>query len=86
MSPPRVEVHVERLVLDGLDVPDQAAFGPAVERALADALAGRGVAPWLGAGTRHGTLDAGTIEPGSQPLADFLARRVADALGERGAR
>jgi hypothetical protein len=86
MSPPRIEVHVERLVLDGLDVPDQAVFGPAVERALADALAGGAIAPWLGAGTRRGTLDAGTIEPGSRPLADGLARQVADLLGGRGAR
>jgi hypothetical protein len=86
MSPPRIEVHVERLVLDGLDVPDQAALGPAVERALAATLAGGGIAPWLGADTRRGTIDAGTIEPGGQPLADGLARRVADALGGRGAR
>jgi hypothetical protein len=86
MSRPRLEVHVERLVLHGLDPGDQAALGPAVERALAAALAGQGLAPELAAGPERGALDAGAVELGRRPLADDLAQAVAGALSRGGPR
>lgn len=70
-SAPDIEIHIDELVLHGIDPADRHAVGEALERALGRLLAERG---WPGGGlepTHVAAIDAGelALAPGAGPEA-----------------
>jgi len=73
----RVVLHIERLILRGIDRADAPALAAALEAQLAQALGAPGVAESLGArGYRH-RVDAGVVDAGGAGGARQLGRRAA---------
>ena len=81
-------VHIERLVLDGIDVPyhQQPLLQAAVEAELARLLAAGGVAPGLRAGGALSHVPGGTIDlaedRGPAHLGQQIAQAVYGGIGE----
>ena len=80
-----VHVHIERLVLDGIDVPhgSHAALGAAVERELARRLASGGIAPSLLGGVAVPSLATPGIAAAGSPrqLGGAIAGAVYGGIG-----
>jgi hypothetical protein len=78
-----VRLHIEHLVVDGLS-PEHAAssraLGAAVERELAQLLAGRGLDPALASGAKVAALRAPPMPPTSGQNSDALGRRIARSV------
>lgn len=87
MSPPAIRLHVERLVLDGLDVDprDEPRLREALQAELGRLLAERGLSPELAAGGARPALAGEPLETRSGERADALgtdlARSVYAGLG-----
>jgi len=83
-----IRLHIDRLVLEGLDVPSasRAALGAALEQELARLIAAGGLAPWLAGGTAVPSMDAPPIDAPGSP--HQLGTAIAGALyaGMGGAR
>jgi hypothetical protein len=86
----RIEVHIERLVLDGVDGADRTAVAAALETRLTALLTERGLPPGLARAGARSHVDAGTLpasgtEPGRRSqgtaLGTAVAQRVYGALG-----
>jgi hypothetical protein len=79
-----VEVHIERLVLNGVAVAaaEQPALQAAVEAELGRRLAAEGLAPRLLAGGEVQRLPGGTVVMEDQPAPDQLGARIAGAIQE----
>jgi hypothetical protein len=80
MTPARVELHIEELVLYGLAPGDRHRIGQAVRRELTRLFAERGVPPRLARGGEVARLDGGSfhLEPGLR--AEATGTRVARAV------
>jgi hypothetical protein len=80
MTRRRVDLRIDRLVLDGLAEFDGRAVGRAVERDLARLLVRPGLPPALSrAGARH-RIDAGSVATPAKGGADALGTEVAQAI------
>ena len=82
MSERTVHIHIDRLVVDGIDARGQQRFVRALEVQLAEAVRGADAAgAFRGDGsTRHiGRVDAGEMRAGSTP--ERAAGQVAKAVG-----
>ena len=83
-----VNIHIERLVLDGVDVPyaQRPALQAAVEAELARLIAAGGVAPGLASGGAYARVPGGSIEltNGGDPtvLGGQIAQAVYGGIGE----
>jgi hypothetical protein len=77
MKPKNIELHIEELVLEGLEGSDHRIIGEAVERELSRLFAEQGVPPSLENGGKIDNLDGGAFEmtPGSR--AEVVGSRVA---------
>ena len=77
-----VDVHVERLVLDGIDLPqrDRAALKASVSAELAHLLADGGLSPALRAGGAVPSLPAGGIQLAAQSGPTHLGQQIARAV------
>ena len=76
-TPPRVELRIDELVLEGVERADAPAVAAAVERELGRLLANR--RDW-GAGESRDRVDAGTIEMPSRGSPEVLGARIARAV------
>ena len=82
MSERTVHIHIDRLVVDGIDAREQQRFVRALEAQLADAARRAATAGALAGGgfARHiGRVDAGEMAAGATP--ERAARQVAKAVG-----
>lgn len=81
----KVRLHIDRLVLDGLDVPygARAALRAAVERELAGRIARGGLATALAAGTAVPSIGAPQMQASRNPvqLGTDIARAVYRGIG-----
>lgn len=77
----RVELHVERLVVDGASPAEARRIGAAVELELGRLLAERGLPAGLERGGEIGALDAGPVPRGPADPAR-VAGAVARSLGK----
>ena len=86
MTRPRIDVHIEELVLEGFAPADRHRIGDAVERHLARLLAGPGAARQLAGGGEVARLDAGSfrVTRGSTPeaIGAQVARAIYRGLGK----
>jgi hypothetical protein len=71
-----VEVHIDRLVLDGVPNADGRAIGGALERELARLLHEEGL-PTLPGVRSSDAVDAGVVEPGHEASAAAIGARLA---------
>jgi hypothetical protein len=82
---PDVTVHVEHLVLEGIDPSDRYAVAEALQAELGRALAERGVAGWLSAAGGAARLDAGQViltqHAAPSAVGAEAGSRLAQALG-----
>ena len=78
--PAAVELHIEELVLHGFAPGDRLRIARAVERELAQLLAGRGAPEWLAQGGEIAQLDGGefTVRQDSRP--EQIGAQVAQAV------
>lgn len=81
MTAPRIEVHVEELVLEGLPAAEGRGVVGEVERSLSGLLARR-VRP-RSAATSPWTIDGGAFELDREPVAAGVGVRVARSVHER---
>jgi hypothetical protein len=79
MRRPRIELHIEELVLEGFAPADRHRIGDAVERHLALLLAGPGAHSQL-AGGEVARLDAGSFKVARGSTPDAIGARVARAV------
>ena len=82
MNKRTVHIHIERLVVDGIDARGQQRFVSALEAQLAGSArvaAASGAFAGYGSARRIGRVDAGEILAGATP--DRAARQVAKAIG-----
>ena len=77
---PNVDLHIERLVLDGFAGLDRAALGAAVEAELTRLVAAHGVSPGLAGGGHTPHVDGGRISSGPGASAAALGVQVAQAV------
>ena len=77
-----VNVHIERLVLDGIDLPryDRAALKASVSAELARLLADGGLSSSLRAGGAVPSLPAGGIQLAAQSEPTHLGQQIARAV------
>lgn len=78
-----IELHIEHLVVDGLSPAHAASsrvLGAAVERELAQLLAGRGLDPALAGGANVAALRAPAMPPTPGQNSDALGRRIARSV------
>ncbi len=84
---PDVRVHVEHLVLEGIDPSDRYAVAEALQAELGRALAERGVAGWLSDGGGAARLDGGELilprHAAASAVGSGAGARIAHALGTR---
>lgn len=78
MTGPRIEVHVDELVLHGFASGDGVRVGLAVERELARLLARDRALPSVGRSTA--TIDAGVFEPRRGQVVEAAGTRVARTI------
>ncbi|MGH9944725.1 MAG: hypothetical protein ACRD9R_20450 [Pyrinomonadaceae bacterium] len=80
MKPPKVELHIEELVLHGFAPGDGVDIGAAVERELARLFAEQGVPPSFMHGLEATRVNAGgfNVAPGAQ--AEAIGAQVAQAI------
>jgi hypothetical protein len=82
-----VRVHIERLVLDGIDVPygERGALRASLERELARQLLANGVAPEWASGIAIPSVSAPSIEAtaNAPALGIAIANAVASGIGGR---
>jgi hypothetical protein len=78
MKPKTIELHIEKLVLDGFAA-DGAGVAAAVERELAQLLADRLPAHFQSTGT-HTAMQGGSFEIGGRPSANSIGSAVASAI------
>lgn len=83
LTPARIDLRIDTLVLDGLDGVDAAAVGTAVRRELARLLSEGGVPPAWQQGGTAARLDGGavTVAPGT-PSGEVGARIARTLYGE----
>lgn len=74
----RIQVHIDRLILDGVDAGDPRAYQRAVELAIAAEL-GRPGAIGAISGREAASIDGGTVASGSD--ATLVGRHIAGRLG-----
>jgi hypothetical protein len=79
---PRIELHIEELVLHGFAAAHGDRIRVALESELARVLADRGLPSALTGGARYETIDAGTIAAGPGSPAEEVASHAAIALHE----
>jgi hypothetical protein len=82
MSKRTVHIHIERLVVDGIDARGQQRFVRALEAQLAEVARGAAVAGAFGGNglaRRIGRVDAGEMRAGARP--ETAAGQVAKAVG-----
>jgi hypothetical protein len=89
MSKRTVHIHIERLVVDGIDARGQQRFVAALEAQLAEAACGAAAAEaFAGDGVmrRIGRVDAGEMRSGATPerAAGQVAKAVGTAIEGRG--
>ena len=77
---PHVELHIERLVLDGIGGVDRANLGAAVQVELARLLTERGVPTSLSRPGHAGRVDGGRMALGPDVGAPALGTRIAEAI------
>jgi hypothetical protein len=77
---PEIHVHIERLVVHGLDVRDRATLGAAVAEGLSEAFTRHGWEPMPDADLAAKRVDAGSITQGSRIVESELGASVADAV------
>lgn len=81
----KVRLRIDRLVLDGIDVPygARAALRAALERELGERIALGGLAPALAAGTAVPSLDAPQMQTARNPvqLGTAIAQAVYGGIG-----
>jgi hypothetical protein len=81
----KVRLHIDRLVLDGLDVPHgaRAALRVALERELGERIALGGLAPAFAAGTAIPSLEAPQMQTARNPaqLGTAIAQAVYGGIG-----
>jgi len=77
---PRVNLHIEELVLHGFAPGDRHRIGDAVERHLALLLAERGLPPTLSGGVEIARLDAGSFDVARGMPARTVGAQLAQAL------
>lgn len=81
MTPAQVDLHIDELVLDGLDGLNSSYVGLVVQRELARLLSERGVPPsWQQDGESAAYLDGGTLTVSSGLPANALGARMAQAI------
>ena len=82
MKPAAIHLHIERVVLDGLDVERRAAphVQAALEAELGRLLAKGGLQPDLAAGGAVPSLRGGTLEAASGGAPDALGASIAQAV------
>jgi hypothetical protein len=78
MKPKTIELHIEKLVLDGLSA-DGASVAAAVERELAQLLAD-GLPAHFQSGGAHATMQGGSFKIGGRPSANAIGAAVAFAI------
>jgi hypothetical protein len=80
VTPRRVEIDIERLVLDGVDARDPRRLAAAVERELARLIARDGMPERPALSETKPNVDGGTVSPPQGAGAEGLGRAVAGAL------
>jgi hypothetical protein len=77
-----VNVHIERLILDGIDLPrrDRAALKASVSAELGRLLADGGLSPAVRAGGAVRSLPAGGIQLAAQSEPTHLGQQIARAV------
>jgi hypothetical protein len=82
-----INVHIERLLLDGVVVKNQARFCSAVRDELASRLSEHGLAPAFRQGGAHPFVSAGNISwdgsGGEAQLGNQIARAIHSSIGEK---
>lgn len=82
---PNLELHIEELVLHGIEPLDRTELGAAVEAALTQLLAAHGVPPSLQQGGAMTAVDGGTFTAragaGAQEIGGRIARAIYKSLG-----
>jgi hypothetical protein len=84
MTGPRIELHIEELVLHGFARGDRYGIADAIERELSRLLAvqftGHAVPPALAHNIEHARLDAGTVHLAPNSGADAVGVQLAQAV------
>ena len=80
MTPKALDLHIEELVLDGLDGVNQAYVGVVVERELGRLFAERGLPPSLAQGGTVASLDGGTFNTVPGAPTDAVGAQIAQAV------
>jgi hypothetical protein len=77
-----INVHIERLILDGLSVPhrERPMLQAAVEAELARLLTDNGLAPHLLVGGAMPRLQGGDVQMGGEGGVELLGRQIAQAV------
>jgi len=83
MSAPTIDLHIERLVLDGLSTRDRGAVASAIERELGRLFAEHGVPQSLASGGASPALEGGTFDVPHGAGADAIGAHVARQLHQR---
>lgn len=79
-SPQDIALHIEQLMMEGLQPSDRHQFGNAVQTELARLLAEHGMPPNLTGSAELGRLAAGSISVSSTPRPAIIGRQVAEAV------
>ncbi len=80
MKPPNIDLHIDRLVLDGFAHVDRARLGASVEAELGRLFAQQGGASSLGPDGHTPRLDGGTFQAAPGAGADALGRQIAQRV------
>jgi hypothetical protein len=80
MNRTRIELHIERLVLEGIDRRDRRAISAALQEQLQQRLATGPLPAMLRADTTRDTLDCGAIDGGRSQTSRALGGSVAGAI------
>jgi hypothetical protein len=80
MTPYRIELHIEELVLHGFAAKDRHAIGEAVQRELSRLFAEQGVHPSLAKGHKVERLDGVAFQVKQGSRADAIGAQVAQSV------
>lgn len=84
MTPPRIELHIEELVLHGFERRDRHSIADAFERELSrlltEQLSAQGLSPALMHNAESASLDAGAIHLAPNAKPDSIGTHIAQAV------
>ena len=76
----KIELHIERLLLEGVERRDRRAIGTALERELGRLISDRGLPPAMRTGRELSTIDAGPLDRSRSATGADTGARIARSV------